>query len=333
MQKVSAKGKLLDTYRQRRREFIKSGVIVDYSKRRLSSATSSEAGSPRPSCSTILEAVDQLEDTHSENIDDKLLWLNNCCDPWSRVEEYWNCTTKQRLTQLTTDITVEEYINKFKALSQPGGIYLLIQDFKVLHPYQNNNLFDNWQLIRPAIINFAQKKQDQILKEILTDIENDDCQEILDVVGFISLPFLMSSAIIKKDKAKKQWRPSKYEVLQSFICHLKSALEIEDTIQRRKAKLHELGMTLQPFIVVVGPTLKTISARYIVLNNLRYEMPSMIKSVDACFKLIFALNAEYPAESKHVWQFIQRVLYKMTTKFDKIFTTVRTLASDLELVV
>ncbi|KAL4704340.1 hypothetical protein ACJJTC_010725 [Scirpophaga incertulas] len=141
MQKVSAKGKLLDTYRQRRREFIKSGVIVDYSKRRLSSATSSEAGSPRPSCSTILEAVDHLEATHSENIDDKLL-----------------------LTQLTTDITVEEYINKFKALSQPGGIYLLIQDFKVLHPYQNNNLFNNWQLIRPARINFAQKKQDQILK-------------------------------------------------------------------------------------------------------------------------------------------------------------------------
>lgn len=157
-----------------------------------------------------------------------------------------------------------------------------------------------------------------------------DTDEILDVVGFMTLPFLMTTSIIKQDKAnKKQWRPSKCEVLQSFICHLKSAAEIEETIKRRKAKLQELGLTLQPFIIVVGATVKEISARYIVLNNLRYELPSILKSVDACFKLIFALNAEYSAECKHVWQFIQKVLFKMSTKYDKIFTTVRALATDL----
>lgn len=44
--KISAKGKLLDCYRQRRRQFIKSGVISEYSKRQASTSTSNP-GSPR----------------------------------------------------------------------------------------------------------------------------------------------------------------------------------------------------------------------------------------------------------------------------------------------
>lgn len=140
----------------------------------------------------------------------------------------------------------------------------------------------------------------------------------------------MTSSFVKKEK-KKQWRPSKHEVLQGFICHMKSAAEIEETITRRKNKLHELGLTLQPFIIVVGPSLKQISARYIVLNNLRYEMTSIVKSVDACFKIIFVLNTEYSADCTQVWQFIQKALFNLNTKYDKIFTTVRALATDLGL--
>lgn len=112
---------------------------------------------------------------------------------------------------------------------------------------------------------------------------------------------------------------------------MKSAAEIEETIQRRKKKFQELGLTLQPFIVVVGPTTKDIAVRYNVLNHLRYELPTIKKSVDACFKIIFALNAEYSADCQHIWQCLQKNVFKMNTKYDKIFTTVRVLATDLAL--
>lgn len=160
-----------------------------------------------------------------------------------------------------------------------------------------------------------------------------DQEEVLDLVGFMALPFLMTTSIVKKNttNSKRRWRPSKHEALQGFICHLKTAAEIEETISRRKAKFQELGLTLQPFIIVVGPSLIQISARYVILNNLRYEMPSIVKSVDACFKIIFILNAEYSAESTHIWQFIQKYIFTLSTKHDKIFTTVRALATDLGL--
>lgn len=43
------------------------------------------------------------------------------------------------------------------------------------------------------------------------------------------------------------------------------------------------------------------------------------------------LNAEYPAESSNVWVFIQKGFYKLSTKFDKIYTTVNSFKNELGL--
>lgn len=148
----------------------------------------------------------------------------------------------------------------------------------------------------------------------------------------MAIPFLMTTSNVRKNsKSKRVWRPSKQEVLEGFITHVKSAAEVEETIARREEKLRELDVTLQPFIIVVGPSLKAISARYIIVNNVRYEATSTINAVDACFKIIFVLNAQYPAESTNVWQFIQTALFDLKTKYDKIYTTVTTLLTDLNI--
>lgn len=111
----------------------------------------------------------------------------------------------------------------------------------------------------------------------------------------------------------------------------KNSSEIEETITRRQEKLQKIGLHLQPFIIVVGTSLREISGRYIVLNNIRYEVTSLLKAVGACFKIIFVLNAEYPSECKHVWQFIQEALFQLDTKFEKNYTTVNTLITDLNI--
>lgn len=67
-----------------------------------------------------------------------------------------------------------------------------------------------------------------------------------------------------------------------------------------------------------------------MINNITYEMPTISKAVEACLKAIFVLNAEYPKESRHVWQFVQTVLFELKTKYDKSFTAVNTLISDLD---
>lgn len=48
-----------------------------------------------------------------------------------------------------------------------------MKDFKVLHPQYDDNLYQNWTLIRPSLIDLAKKKTGSGLKEILRNIEND----------------------------------------------------------------------------------------------------------------------------------------------------------------
>lgn len=138
-----------------------------------------------------------------------------------------------------------------------------------------------------------------------------------------------SNVTSKKTSKKHQWRPSKQEVSEGFITHVRSPDEIATTINTRRDKLQSMGLQLQPFIMVVGLSKNAITARYVIINDTHYEVTSVVKAVDTCLKAIFVLNAEYPKESCHVWQFIQRAIFKIKTKYDKSYTSVNTLMTDL----
>ncbi|KAJ2937303.1 hypothetical protein O0L34_g19252 [Tuta absoluta] len=159
LQKTSAKGKLLDTYRQRRRDFIKSGIIKTAERRcSLNSSNSNEPNSPRPSTSAQ-EAINNLKGSNSDDISEKLLWLQNNYDPWQMVESNWELTTKERLNDLASNnMTISSFYTKYKAVNLSGGIYLLLKDFKTMYPDAGDKFDENWLLIRPKIISAAKKK-------------------------------------------------------------------------------------------------------------------------------------------------------------------------------
>jgi len=47
----------------------------------------------------------------------------------------------------------------------------------------------------------------------------------------------------------------KTKVRDSFITHVQSDAEVQETITRRREKLLVFGQTLQPFIIIVNPNL------------------------------------------------------------------------------
>lgn len=100
---------------------------------------------------------------------------------------------------------------------------------------------------------------------------------------------------VRDKKSKSQCRPSKLEAKDSFITHVKSNAEIQETITRKREKLAEFGHTLQPFILIVGPAINEVSSYLVIVDNTYYRHNSIIAAVDCCFKII--LNAEYPIES------------------------------------
>lgn len=154
-------------------------------------------------------------------------------------------------------------------------------------------------------------------------------EDISNLAVLLCLPFLIGISISKGKKAKLQWRPSKVEMRDGFITHVLSSAEVKETISRRRDKLVGLGQTLQPFVLIVGSSLKEISSYFVIVDNTFYRLNSILSAVDCCFKIIITLNAKYPSESEGIWYFIQKGLYKLNTPLDKNFTAVNAFLSDV----
>lgn len=61
-----------------------------------------------------------------------------------------------------------------------------------------------------------------------------------------------------------------------------------------------------------------------------YQLESALKAVDLCFKAFHGLHANYPPEAEQVWFLLQKVVYQFTTPWDKHYTGVNAVASDLK---
>jgi hypothetical protein len=79
---------------------------------------------------------------------------------------------------------------------------------------------------------------------------------------------------------------------------------------------------VQPFIIIVGPSLREIDSYYVVVDDVFYKLDNILKSIDICFKIFMVLDAEYPTESEQVWLFFQQCIYKQTTINDKVIKSV-----------
>lgn len=86
----------------------------------------------------------------------------------------------------------------------------------------------------------------------------------------------------------------------------------------RRKRVAELGITLQPFIIALGPSTGNITDLFISANNTLYKVPSALKAIDLCFKIFHVFDIEYPIESAHIWLLIQRFLYGYASASDTV---------------
>jgi len=151
------------------------------------------------------------------------------------------------------------------------------------------------------------------------------------LAAFLILPFLFFPVTTKWKKGKSTWRPSKIEAKDGFIAHLRSHSELQENITRRKEKYAQLGVTLQPLIIIVGPNINDISQYFVLVYGTYFVLNSIVDSINCCFKIIHALNLQYPIECLPIWTFIQKGFYKIKTGFDTEYVSVNSLLSDLNL--
>lgn len=101
--------------------------------------------------------------------------------------------------------------------------------------------------------------------------------------------------------------------------------ELEHKIEERRTKVKNLSSTIQPFLVIVGES----EAIYVVIDSFKYKLNTAVEGFDVCFKSFFALGLQYPPESKQVWMFIQKFIFKIETIFDINYSGIAELEADL----
>ena len=94
-----------------------------------------------------------------------------------------------------------------------------------------------------------------------------------------------------------------------------AANDINPAISRRTEEALKQNKKIQPYVLVVGPTIQNLTD--VVIDSVKLQFPALRKALDFCFKAIFALDAKYPDESAQLWLFIQRALYGIDTRFDR----------------
>jgi hypothetical protein len=87
-------------------------------------------------------------------------------------------------------------------------------------------------------------------------------------------------------------------------------------VSNRLEVLAQKGISLQPYLVFIGSVHNIKKYKLVFTKDIIYDFDAPLPALDALFKSFFALDSLYPVESRHIWTFLQQVVYKIETPQD-----------------
>ncbi|XP_036145903.1 uncharacterized protein LOC105841087 [Monomorium pharaonis] len=219
-------------------------------------------------------------------------------DDFDRIKFLWEKTFNSR--QITC--TIAQYFEKYPQLRPPLGIQLIELDYKLLNLSEINILHNKWPTLHPKILKLANQRKHAV--NLLGYNENVPPE----ILAWRVLPYLFKPTFMKTGQKKNNWKPSYHEQSNGFITWINVITNLEMTIKKHRELMEKYNLTLQPFIIAVGP-LEQLEVVYVIINEEKYVFQHIIDGVDFCFKSFYALRAEYPTSCKQVWTYIQKEIY------------------------
>ncbi|XP_043479151.1 uncharacterized protein LOC122510795 isoform X1 [Leptopilina heterotoma] len=263
------------------------------------------------------------------------------CDSWPVLLKKWSIThafrnkrlKSSRPTENVVDNAeeqnyIQDYFQEWTILGLANGFSLLDQDFKELFPGKEDGLLARWETRKILIVNLIKKevaKTDLHTLKLLKDYDAAP-EGKRDSIIIHMLPSLLSKRIRRKESSDVT---TFAEARISFVLHVKIPGDLQRSVEQHAKKLKNLNLSLQPFIILVGPTLSEISASYVQINGVRYLLRTPIKALDVCFKSHFALDAAYLTPCKAVFYFIQNYFFDIYLKGDEKIQRVSAVISSL----
>ncbi|XP_039309196.1 uncharacterized protein LOC105204400 [Solenopsis invicta] len=285
--------------------------------------------------------VDDLHDHRTESSDsfdeaalDAKAWLQSHSMPWEIVVTKWKLTAEYRRKNIKSnrDLKLCQIFESWPILKHPNAYTLIEENYSSLELSTQELTLESWKTFFAKILAVRPpKKDDDCAKALIELLEND--QQLTDDVEIVLQLRLLPHLFPPKNRIrlkKNQWKPSIPECKDSIIILTTLIADITKIQEEKKRKAAaDIGITLQPFIMAVGPSNADISDIFISVDNILYKVSSALKAVDLNFKIFQVFDIEYPIESVHIWLLIQRVLYGYENSLDKITPNVMETISDI----
>ncbi|XP_026290845.2 uncharacterized protein LOC113215430 [Frankliniella occidentalis] len=292
-------GRLVVKYHNLRRKLISVGLI------------------PKTTLQEELEIEEEIVHTEVDlEEDEDLRWLSGNSRPWADVLSAWDRTHIARMqlvrcinkSQKPTEgepmenviTSVSSYLSYFRALGTVHGWELLLEDFNQLHPGKAVALTSNW----PKLEALAKIRLGSQVK-FLDDGSLSFDQKVTELLIRLNQLFKVRNV----STPKGSWKVSRIEAQRSFVLHAPTEGSWKSVINDRRECLAKQGLSLQPYLCFIGPVHQIKNWKLVFNDKSSWDFESPLQALDVAFKSFFATDAAYPAESRHIWTFIQQAVY------------------------
>ncbi|XP_051153882.1 uncharacterized protein LOC127277097 [Leptopilina boulardi] len=268
-----------------------------------------------------------------EKTRNKLNWLKNNSEPWSEVFQQWTETFAARTkghSELETK-QLSEYFQTFPCLRDNQAIVLIQNDFERLYKRKLFNIADIWNKMKQHIILKLQQCKgiktldDKAYVHLLPSLTSEQQNGVI----LFLLPFLVPNGRKKRrndDEEARKMSPA--ERRDTFIIYVSKEDEVDVILEKKRMELKNSGRILHPTPVCIG-TKMGITKSYVVVDDVKYEVSSLLSAIDLAFKIYYSAHCDFPESCYSMWLFIQKAIFDIHYPTDRANPSLHALAGEL----
>ncbi|XP_031358950.1 uncharacterized protein LOC116182558 [Photinus pyralis] len=263
---------------------------------------------------SVGENISDENEEPNQNARDSRLWLLNNNEPVEEVLQHWRNSYSIRKITVNKNKTIEQFYKEWPILETQLAIELVTYDFNKLFEKEGAT-DDTFNFFFEKLLDIRRKNLSAADESILQLVEGDITTDSKRAVQLYLLPSLVPPRGRIKAKGK-QWKPSITECRDGLFVHVKLPGDIDKAKRDKVDFMYNRGQTVQPYVILVGPSLNNVTGFYVVINDNLYKCISVFDALDFCFKSHHIFDAKYSFESHHIWYLIQWQVYNLKTKSD-----------------
>jgi hypothetical protein len=201
-----------------------------------------------------------------------------------------------------------------------------------MYPGKFDLLSKKWRAIRKKLIDLVPANNENMAPLRMAYEESTD-DNSRDMIAFLLIRhFVFTKKIIKgkKRNAVEDWSMTMANSKNSFVMYVPTIGDVEIKLKEMQELRQKYGLTPQPLIIVTEKDALKAKTFIIRFDTISYQLETPLSAVDTLFKLFNVFNIQYPVESQCFYNFLQKFIYKLHFKGDRVFSKVSQLVALLK---